>query len=155
MAQITFVAGEVLTAANANTYMTHEGNAWTTYTPTLTQSATPTKTVSYASYARAGRMIFGNVLLSVTSAGTAANTVLVGLPVAAAAALVANTPVGNLAIYDSSVTTWYHGIALINSASVVYGAASGATAGLGAATFTAALASGDLVLIHFHYESAA
>lgn len=78
--------------------------AWTAYTPTLTQSATVTKTVQYAKYQRVGRTIHLAGRLDATSAGTAANTVVVGLPVAAASSL---GVFGSGHIYDSSTTTRY------------------------------------------------
>lgn len=90
---------------------------WTSYTPTLTQSATVTKNVSYARYQRVGRIINVTGKLVVTGAGTAANQVLVGLPVAAADT---NGVVGVAAILDSNVPTRYVLTALGSSTTTVF-----------------------------------
>lgn len=65
-----------------------ELGAWTSYTPTFTQSATISKTVNYAKYTRVGRTVICSASLTATSAGTggADHNVVVGLPVAAATA---------------------------------------------------------------------
>lgn len=56
--------------------------AWTTYTPSLTQGSALTKTVNAGAYMRIGRLIHATFDLSITSAGTSGNPILVGLPVA-------------------------------------------------------------------------
>lgn len=91
----TWVAGDVLTAAQMNAELRDAllgafplgppDTAWTSYTPTLTQSATVTKTVTYAKYQRIGRTIHVAVSLAITGAGTTGNAILAGLPVTAAA----------------------------------------------------------------------
>lgn len=67
---------------------THKGvvanDAWTSYTPTLTQGVAVTKTVTYAKYQRVGRTIIVSMRLAITSAGTAGSALLAGLPVTAA-----------------------------------------------------------------------
>lgn len=151
MAQKTAWTGAILAETDINTYLMHEGGAWTTYTPTLTQSATVTKTVTFAHYGRAGRLIYGNVLLTVTGTGTASNAVQIGLPVAAVAG--GNTPIGVLAIFDTSASTWYHGASCISTSTTALGNPNGFTGSLGVVSFTAALAVGDLVGIQFLYEA--
>jgi hypothetical protein len=128
--------------------------ALTAYTPTLTQSATVSKTVDAATYQRVGRTIIGQAAMTCSSSGTAANQVLIGLPVAATNSFAV---VGVGAIFDASVSFYYTGIAQLTSTTtarllVTSGAAG---SGLGAATFTAALVSTDGVYINFHYEAAA
>lgn len=152
MAQKTAWTGFNISESDINTYLMHEGGAWTTWTPTLTQSGAVTKTVTRASYARIGRTIIGNLLLSCTGAGTAANPILVGFPVAAVGSN--NVPVGSGAVYDSSVLTMYPGVAVFNS-STTMGIFGRTTAGalLGQGDMTAALASGDQVFISFMYEA--
>lgn len=56
--------------------------AWTSYTPTFTQTATITKTVAFARYMQIGKTVFFTLAMNATSAGTAGAFVRVGLPVA-------------------------------------------------------------------------
>ena len=85
MAQITFADGDVPTAAQLNTYTTGEGGAWTSWTPTVTQSGSVTVTNTRSRYARWGRKIEVTISLSVTGSGTSSNQITVSLPVTAAA----------------------------------------------------------------------
>lgn len=157
----TWVAGDVLTAAQLNAELRDAllgafpaGIAWTSYTPTLTQSAAVTKTVTYAKYIQIGKTVIAEINLTCTGTGTAANTVLVGLPPVAAAS--PNfTPVGTGYIFDSSVNLIYR--AIIDHFSGTFrflATTSTASAALGADTFTAALASGDEVKLSIAYEAA-
>lgn len=126
--------------------------AWTSYTPTLTQSATVTKTVTYAKWTRFGRTIVAAVSLSVTGAGTAANNILIGLPVTAA---VASGPCGSGYVNDSSAVTNYSGTVLLASTTtvgIVAHLGSGFVGGSGA--MTAALATADTVTVFATYEAA-
>lgn len=129
--------------------------AWTSYTPTLDQGGAVTKTVTYAKYARMGKTIFVQGLLSVTGSGTASNAVIFGLPVAAAVSTV-NHVIGVGDIFDTSATSDYKGIAVINDANSAYLRPTAASTNgvLGADTFTAALASGDVVRFSLTYEAA-
>lgn len=127
---------------------------WTAYTPTLTQSVAVTKTVVYAAYARFGRTIIGSVKLDVTGAGTAANTVVVGLPVASV--LVANGVSGSGYVYDASASAYYGGIVrnVGGGASFTFQPTStDSPTQLGVSVFTAGLAVGDLVSANFVYEA--
>lgn len=159
----TWVAGEYPTAAQFNANLRDNLNAafpfgvdaWTAYTPTLTQSATVTKTVTYAKYQRVGRLIVAQVLLAVTGTGTGANAVAVGLPVTAATSSV-DLECGSGHIVDASAAAVYKGFAcLATTTTIQLRPSSTTTTGfLGADTFTAALASGDLVTYNVMYESA-
>ena len=152
--------------ADSNSFTVYSGSAWSTvgpvhgawntYTPTLTQSVAVTKTVSYASWTRNGRTISVNVLLTVTSTGTAANPILIGLPVSAAGS--ANVPIGTGSVYDSSTTIMYPGIAVWQSATTcgIFGAATGGGL-LGQIGMSAALTNtptADLVMLSLTYEAA-
>lgn len=127
-------------------------NAWEAYTPTLTQSATVTKTVTSARYTRIGRTIIGQFSLAVTGAGTVTNTVKVGLPVAAQSAV---PNVGSVWLFDSSTSTAYSGELIIGTGAQIvelYGDWSASSAwGI---TPNLALASGDLLRGSFMYEAA-
>lgn len=128
---------------------------WSPYTPTLTQSATVTKTLTYCKYQRVGRTIWAQGLISCTSAGTAANSVLVGLPVTAAAA--GNMACGMGYIYDASAGFAYVGLAVLQSTTVMAFQPTSAdtNAFLGQAIFTAALANTDAITWSIMYEAAA
>lgn len=159
----TWVAGDVLTAAQLNAELRDAllgafplgapDGAWTSWTPTLTQSGAVTKTVTYARYTRIGRTIMFALDLSATGAGVAANAVTVTLPVTAAASAV---QLGTGVIYDVSAGILYSGtVALASTAAAqIWPAADGAASALGVRAFTAALAAGDLIRMTGTYESA-
>lgn len=153
MAQKTFVAGDVLTASDVNTYLAGEGGAWTTWTPTVTQSGSVTVTVTRARYSRYGRSIHFVALLAVTGTGTGANDVSVSLPVTAAASSI---PVGYGSIYDASANVSYHGplVAATTTTGKMVATSGGTSGYLGSVGFTAALANTDSVWIQGTYEAA-
>jgi hypothetical protein len=128
--------------------------AWTAYTPTLTQSAAVTKTVTYAKYVRIGKTVCFSLYLDVTGTGTAANEVVVGLPVTAATS--AGVHVGSGMIFDASAGIVYNGNAFLASATAVklWPSADGTAAGLGSRAFTAALGNADQIRITGIYEAA-
>jgi hypothetical protein len=155
MAQKTWVSNDVLTAADMNLYASHEGGAWTSYTPSTSQGATPTLTVTFARYARASRLITVQVNLAITSSGSAATAVTMSLP--ATAATSSTIIAGGGYIVDNSASSQYPGFTYLSSTTAVgLLPASTTTLGLLGATggFTAALASGDTVQMAFVYESA-
>lgn len=140
------------TALDEN-YLT--AGAWLSYTPTLTQSVTVTKTVNYAKYMQVGKLVVVQVFLSVTGAGTAANAILVGLPVTAAQTGAAPQEVGTGAVLDSSLGQVWKGQAILHSTTDVWFRASGSSTNvLGTGDMTAALASGDQVSMTVTYEAA-
>jgi hypothetical protein len=161
----TWSSGDVLTAAQMNAELRDAllaafplsaaglSAAWTGYTPTLTQSATVTKTVTYAKYQRVGRLVIAQGLLTVTGAGTAANAVAIGLPVTAAAS---DLIVGSGNIFDVSANTTHKGVAYLASTTTLWLLAANTTANtaLGVDSFAAGLASPDAVRFQVMYESA-
>lgn len=82
MAQKTFVSGDVLTAADTNLYLMHEGGAWTSWTPTWTSLSVGNGTVS-ALYARASRLITWKLKLTFGSTTTVSGGIRFTLPAAA------------------------------------------------------------------------
>ena len=155
----TFVAGQVLTAAELNT-----AGAWQDYTPSWTQSATISKTVNWARYTQIGKWVQGSVKMTATSAGTANNKVLVGLPVSASSN---NFVVGSMVVYDNgtkyqfgynipalfeSSTTMSFGMYFTDSTGTAatidirFGQNSVSSTGL-------VVASGDIFYIQFSYEA--
>lgn len=152
-------AGVSTSAARSDHKHVAENDAWTDYTPTLVQSGAVTKTVTYARYLRVGRMITVQIYLVVTGSGTSANTVVVGLPVAAASTSSMALP-GTATIFDTSANTFYPGFPKLSSSGtdLVFTPA-GASVGLGSqflglSSFTAGLASGDVVTCSAVYEAA-
>jgi hypothetical protein len=154
MAQKTYLAGDVLTASDLNTYSSHEGGAWTTYTPTWTQSIGVTKTVNRAVYARAGRLIHFSVKMTATGAGTGSNAMRVTLPVNATTSTIV---AGQGYFLDSSSGIIYSAILYVDAVDSVQLFATSTDASnvaLGSAVFTAAIAAGDVVSISGSYEAA-
>lgn len=94
-------AGQILNAA----IMNQIGAAWVDYTPTLTQSATVTKTVNHARYCQIQKLIVVEIFMSVTGAGTAGNGVRVGLPVSCRNG---GAQLGSGFIYDASANFMYN-----------------------------------------------
>jgi hypothetical protein len=158
------VEGQLIAVTDTNAVRVYTGSAFsalvvpaygalTSYTPTLTQSGAVTCTVTAATYIRVGRTIIGTVKLDVTGTGTAANTVTVSLPVTART--ISSEAIGSFAIRDSSASLWYAGTAVGFSTTSVAGVVNGVANPLGSSSFTAALASGDIVTVQFQYEAAA
>jgi hypothetical protein len=124
--------------------------AWTPFTPTLTQSGAVTFTISYAKYLRIGRLIVAEVWLAVTGTGTGAVKVSVGVPVVG----VVDNVCGSFHLVDVSAGLNYTGVAYMEGTNTIIGIANAQTAGFGQASFTAALASGDTVRYSIMYEAA-
>ena len=137
-------AGAVLPAATLQSI----GAAWVDYTPTLTQGVTVTKTVVQARYCQFQKTIIGQVLLNVTSAGTAATAVAIGLPFAVRT----GTPmVGSGYIYDANTNVMYN-CTFIGNASIINGFyQTGFNFGVSPAI---TLATSDQIAINFSYEIA-
>jgi len=157
----TWVTGEVVTAALLNTHLRDNLNAafpvgvdaWTSYTPTLTQSVTVTKTVTYAKYMKIGRMVTVRVDLAVTSAGTANNAIKIGLPVTAATSG-NHVVIGNAWVFDASVPLLSVGVArglTTTETDLLMNGTVGVPIGVNP---NFALASGDEVAMCVTYESA-
>lgn len=139
-------SGQVLTAATLNTI----GAVWVDYTPTLTQSATVTKTINNARYCQIQKTVFVQVYLIATSAGTAGNIVQIGLPLAARAANSSTTGIGQL--YDASTNTIYVVSAyLTNTNACAFLYQTGNPFGISPAI---TIASGDQLQMNLTYEIA-
>jgi hypothetical protein len=128
--------------------------AWTSYTPTLTQSSAIAKTVDYSRYTRRGRLITWQALVSPTAVGSAGSQINLTLPVTAAPG-VAEVPIGNFYFFDNSTSTWHSGPALLNASNtLVRGISAGAVGYMGVVSPNAALAVGDMVGVNATYEAA-
>lgn len=123
---------------------------WTSYTPSLQQGGNVSKTVTYARYIKLGRLVIAEIYLQVTGSGSSSTAIEVGLPVTAAQSIVS---VGTFRVYDASVPTNRTGIAVLANTGEVSGLMDNVTNYMGAAGFTAALASGDSVIVNVTYEA--
>jgi hypothetical protein len=145
--------GNGLTESDIVTYLAGEGGAWTSWTPTVTQSGSVTVTNTRSRYARYGRTIHFTLNLAVTGSGTGSNDVSVSLPATAASS---GELIGTGYIYDSSAVAGYKGISYLASTTAVKilpNNNNGAGA-MGNSEFTAGLASGDQIVINGTYEAA-
>jgi hypothetical protein len=126
--------------------------AWTGYTPSLTQSGTVTKTVTYAKYTQFGNSVKCRVLLSVTGGGTGSNAIIIGLPVTATLGSFSSAGAGY--VFDSSAGLNYGGVVQLVSTTTaqLLPTATNGSGALGVVGFTAALASGDTIHFEFEYE---
>jgi hypothetical protein len=126
--------------------------AWTDYTPTLTQSVTVTKTVTYAKYLKLGRTVHVSAILTVTGSGTPSQAIAVGLPVTAA---FAGAPFGSGRISDGGAnSTGYAELSSTTTVGLILHAAGNAYAGATSSGYTNGLGLGDVVSIVGTYEAA-
>ena len=91
--------------------------AWTTWTPVVTQSATPTMTISEARYVKNGRTVTAELVVSFTSAGTNGNAIQCTLPVAGAT-YTGEKCVGQFSFLKSA-SAWYTGSCVLTSATAL------------------------------------
>lgn len=131
--------------------------AWTSWTPTVTQSGSVTCTNTRSRYSRYGRTIHFSIDLIVTGSGTGNNAITISLPVTAAAAACVTGGSGTL--YDASVPATYPFVAgpsttsafqLIDSAT----ASNTPQLGLTGSSMSAALATNDIIRCSCTYEAA-
>ena len=138
-------SGQVLTAATLNTI----GAAWVSYTPTLTQGVTVTKTIAYAKYCLLQKLCIVNLDLNVTSAGTGAAAITIGLPLTAVAG---TQQIGSGFVYDQNINALYSGPASLSTTTTINmlyqtGSPIGQSPSM-------ALASGDVIRLMVAYEVA-
>lgn len=155
--------GQRIYETDTNTLLYYNGTAWViesepaqAYTPTLTQSATVTKTVDEGTYQRSNGRCRGNARLAVTGAGTINNQIRVGLPVAHDHP--AGVVIGTFLAYDANATTFFTGVLVTQGASggtvaimAQDGNLSQSYLGELGAQFT--LASSDVVTYFFDYKT--
>ena len=154
----TWVAGAILTAAQLNEQLRDNMSvlapfaaAWTSWTPTLTQSGAVTKTVTSATYVQVGKLVIAQFNLSVTGAGTAGVGVLMGLPVTALGFL---KSVGTCAIFDTSASTTYGGTCTSLSTTTVGFVGDWSGANTWGSQPSLALANGDVIRGTLMFEAA-
>lgn len=131
--------------------------AWTTYTPTLTQSGAVSKTTSYGSYMRLANFVLVQVYLDVTGAGTGNNAITFTLPIAALAGTPAR-PIGDGFVTDASASTQYNAvIRILSTTTAGFYSGNAATSsslalGLTSSPMGAALANTDVVAATVAYQ---
>lgn len=131
--------------------------AWTTFTPTMTQSASLTVTVTYAAYLLIGKLAVVQMRLAITSAGTASNNILVGsIPAAIAPKRTdasAISVAGTFLYFDASAPLIYQGGAAFNASTTLTLLTTGVANAFGLTPAVTA-ANGDLVSLALAYEVA-
>jgi hypothetical protein len=106
--------------------------------------------LTYAKYFRINKIVFVEVLATVTSAGAANGKITMTLPFNAAFAGGNVFTVGNFTVLDTG-TAFYTGAAIID-ANIVSGLAYGSTDNMGVNTPAITLANGDRVAMSICYE---
>ena len=142
-------SGQVLTAATLNTI----GAASVSYTPTLTQGVTVSKTIISAKYWQFQKLVIGTVNLSITSSGTNATAVQIGLPITANAAtqliIGSYLVIGGASHYGNKV-----GSALIYTSTTIGGFVDGGVSNWFGVNPAYQLLNGDAIHATFMYEVA-
>jgi hypothetical protein len=144
----------VHTSADVNTYLSHTGDGWNTWSPAFAQGVAVSYTAAFSSYFRAGRRIEWKYRLQFGSAGTGGVSFTATLPFAAT-----NTygVQGSGYFYDASSGISYPFIVIqTNTTFVAFQATSGSAVSplIGAYDFTGAIASGDIIEAFGTYEAA-
>lgn len=124
---------------------------WTTWTPAVTQSNTPTQTVTEARYSRYGRLIVATAMVSFSAAGTGSNAIEMTYPVTPRTS--SGTPaLGSFRFFDTGNTN-HAGTVIYQSVTKMRFVYDGFGAELGNGDFT--IASGDAIQVVLMYEAAA
>lgn len=106
MATKTAWNAAALTESDINTYLTHTGSSWDSYTPTLTNITLGNGTLT-GDWWRAGRGIFFKVKLTFGSTTSVSGTMTIGLPTAYADGT--DAEVFSALMFDNSANTRYDG----------------------------------------------
>lgn len=156
----TWVAAETVTAAIGNTHWRDNlkaiGDAWTSYTPTLTNWTLGNGTLTGRSM-QAGKLVHAVAELTLGSTSTPSGTFAVSLPVAtrdssSSAALPLN---GFIGVWDSSALAFEYYVPVMSASSTTVLVARKPAAGtLLTATSPFTFATGDKVWVTLSYEAA-
>ena len=125
-----------------------------TWTPTLTQSGTVTKTVNIANYWKIGRRVEGEVHMTATGAGGGSTDITVGIPDTSVYSGSPSVVIGNGYVFDASAGggTWYSGMLIQNTTTTAIFSVHNSLDQIGSSpTFT--LASSDQISYQFRYYS--
>lgn len=145
----SFVAGQVLTAAELNA-----AGTYSTYTPSFTQSAAITKTTNWARYSQFNDIVIASIKLTASSAGTANNPIVIGLPVNASSNnFVMGTAIFTDTINNYSLTAVYNSTSTISFIDMSSVRAANLRVGETSGGFMT-IASGHIFYVHLMYEAA-
>jgi len=145
-----------LLEADINTYLTHTGGAWDSYTPTLTNITLGNGTL-VGDYWRAGRGVFFKVKLTFGSTTSVSGQMVVGLPVAYADGNDIETAVALM--YDASAVARYVGkVQAITTTTVAANAINSSATYLTETTSSSTIpftwTTSDILIVAGFYESA-
>jgi hypothetical protein len=131
------------------------GGAWTTFSPGVSQPGALTVTVAFARYAIFGKLALVQLRVLITSAGTAANAIVVtGIPAAIAPLNTGGNVVCGSGIYYDSGTAYYLAAVMQFNATTLRLVTHNAVDYLGISGPNFAAASGDEVDLHASWELA-
>ena len=106
----TFVDGVSLKAVEANDFLT-----WTTFTPVLKQSGNLSFSTRTCRYAKVNKFVIASYYFVISSSGTTGVEIIGDLPVNAVSTSIEACGIGR--IFDTSITTNYQPIPVINTTS--------------------------------------
>jgi hypothetical protein len=147
-----FVAGDVLTAAELNGI----GEAWTSYTPTVTQGVGVTATIQECRFTQINKIVFIKGHLTLTSAGTAGSSIRLTYPSGLDPVNITGSfapSAGAAGYYDASTTVQYNMTVQTTAATIRFFA--DGTGGSNFGQFPAlTAANGDILTFFVCYEVA-
>ena len=133
------------------------GIRWVDWTPTLSQSAGITITVTRARYVIVGKIAVVQITLALTSAGTAGQRIyLAGIPAAIAPLSTGgiSNPIGTFGYFDAAPGAFYSGTAIVmNATTLAFSAGGSNNDHLGVAP-ALTIANGDTIGVQGCYEIA-
>lgn len=147
---------DIYTGSAFSTLIAPAHGAWTSWTPTVTQSASVSGS-SGSYYIRIGRLIIASLYFAPSSSGTAANDIVITLPVTARGGTTVVYAGPAVTIEDTSATSRFTGVPVMVSTTTfkVMANVASTTAYMGSTTFTAAITTGDFIYGQLMYEAAA
>lgn len=128
---------------------------WTSWTPSVVQSSSVSKTVAYGRYLKLGRLVICQTILAITGSGSSATAITVSVPVTAANG--GNLPCGSGFFYEATGNVSYPLTVLLKTTGTFgfYTTASSiAQLGETGSASNVALASGDSINLFATYEAA-
>lgn len=149
----TKASGNTLAASDWNTYVRDNfihTMEWTGWAPTVTQSSTVARTVTYGQYNRIGDLIIAQCILAITASGTSSNKITVSLPVTATQSAIV---CGQFIWFDAGNTVIV-GAAYLDTTTTVAGQRDAGGGGLMGVVPSPALANNDVIRASLMYQAA-
>lgn len=128
---------------------------WTTWTPTITQAGSISKTMFYGRYIKLGRIVICQAIMSITGSGSSATAITVSVPVTAAYG--GNLPCGSGFFYEATGNVSYPLTTLLKTTGTFgFYTTTNSISQLGetGSASNVALASGDSINLFATYEAA-